>query len=118
MDKGSLGARNQIAQERIIAAVRRLTDGNAVDPALLDRLGSIRERDKAVQAMKEREVIADILEAVVEGAAAQQQVVFEATLEGASVADIAAFDAVIDADQITPAPDPEPEPAKRRGKGK
>ena len=126
MDKGALGARNQIAHERIIAAVKRLTEGNGIDAALLERLGAVREKDKAVRAMKEREIIADILEAVADHGAEAQQVVM-ATLEAteAEFEQVSAEDAALtldnldtEAEQMEQAEMPPVIEKPRRGKGK
>ena len=121
MDKGALGARNQIAHERIIAAVKRLTEGNGIDAALLERLGAVREKDKAVRAMKEREIIADILEAVADHGAEAQQVVM-ATLEAteAEFEQVSAEDAALTLSDLDKEMDPRPPVIEkpRRGKGK
>jgi hypothetical protein len=65
MDAGILGARNQRAQERILAAAKDLAEKTGIEPALVDGL-TVQEKDRDVRAMKQREAVADLLERLVE----------------------------------------------------
>ncbi len=109
MHIGALGARRQIAETRITAAVKTLIELYEIDPALLARLEGVREKDRAVTAMKKLEVIADILEAV----AAVEPIMAEL-----HVTDDIDDDFTVDvAASFEPEVEPEPE-QPRRGKGK
>lgn len=59
----NLSRRNGRAQERILAAANALARFADLDPALIEAL-SPHVKDSAVQAMREREAVADLLEAL------------------------------------------------------
>lgn len=63
MDPSALGKRNAIAQNRLRLAVAELAQRFKLDPALEQSLSGI-QGDPAVRAMKEREAMAGILEAL------------------------------------------------------
>jgi hypothetical protein len=66
MHPSALGKRNLEAQNRILAAAETLAAAFEIDPALVSGM-RVQEKDPAVRAMKEREAVADLLEALVEG---------------------------------------------------
>ena len=58
-----LGQRNAIAMDRIVSASERLAAYFEIDPALASGL-KVQEKDPLIRAMKEREAVADLLEAI------------------------------------------------------
>lgn len=69
MDKGVLGARNQRAQARIIAAASILAERFGLGEQSL----VVQQRDPAVKALLERERVADLLEALVAAVPAKKR---------------------------------------------
>lgn len=63
MQKAALAARDQVAQERIVKAAQALAEKFGLSEHLMSGL-RIQERDRLVKAMKEREAVADLLEAL------------------------------------------------------
>lgn len=59
----NLSRRNGRAQERLLAAARALARFAGLDPALIEAL-SPQVKDPAVRSMREREAVADLLEAL------------------------------------------------------
>ncbi len=68
MDKGSLGARDQRAQERMVRTATTLAERfGVVMPSTL--LAAVQAKDPAVKAMFQREAVADLLERLVDATA-------------------------------------------------
>jgi hypothetical protein len=64
MDRGTFGKRNQIAQERMVAAIGVLAERFAI-PGHAERLQMLQVRDPEVKSMMQREIVADLLEALI-----------------------------------------------------
>jgi hypothetical protein len=69
MHKQILAQRNAIAQDRLNSAALALADGLSLDPSLVDALAAPRRDEPEVQALKQREAIADLLEAALQALA-------------------------------------------------
>lgn len=65
MDVGIRAAKDQRAQERIIAGALLIAERFGIDPALAEAVRKAQGRDVAVVAMKQREAIADLIDAIV-----------------------------------------------------
>lgn len=102
MDKGTLGARNEVATKRMVEAASRLGDLFGIEPGYVAAL-TVSDKDPLVRAMKQREAVADLLEELVK--------------RGEVIQSLAASVEAVEVQEPEPEQEPTAAPVKR-GKGK